>query len=246
MRRILGIIMRGGMLLASSLVVWALSWICYTFALEGLSNRMMSFEVMPLEKYESLKRDYFKEMLWKSVGTASVLLTLAGLVLWGWISFLWDVTRSIERNDFSTLESNAPNENHEAYRRFGIMNDIDHHERWDSPILWKRKGLKFALAIFGTVAGIVTFFILSISAGLAAWNLFSAIHFFIMDAVENRREIRGYSPQPAYWRDFLPYIWIYSIPAFCSYLAFVFTCISGNMIKSLFRCFGSQSDESLD
>lgn len=89
-----------------------------------------------------------------------------------------------------------------------------------------RTALKTFL-IFGCVA-------LSICIGFVAWNIFSVVHFFVLDAVGDYRELRGDGVRPAYWKDFIPHMWPYALPLLFASVSFVFAVISGMLVKSIF------------
>lgn len=95
MKRIAQIIVRGGILLVATLVVLTLSLAAFNMVSDGISNRLIAnFEQDPVEGYDYWRWIYFKEHLFEHLVVAGILLTLAGLVAWGWVAFVRDVMRN--------------------------------------------------------------------------------------------------------------------------------------------------------
>ena len=94
MKRMGQIIARGGILLVATLVVLILSWIAFSIVSNGISDKLMGFEREPAQGWNYMWWFYFKRQLWGILGSAGILLTLAGLVAWGWVAFVRDVKRS--------------------------------------------------------------------------------------------------------------------------------------------------------
>jgi hypothetical protein len=94
MKRMGQIIARGGILLVATLVVLILSWIAFSMVTNGISDKLMGFEQEPAQGWNYWWWFYFKRSLWGILGTAAILLALAGLVAWGWVAFVRDVRRN--------------------------------------------------------------------------------------------------------------------------------------------------------
>lgn len=93
MKRMTQIIVRGGILLVATLVIVILSWIAFNMVTNGISDKLMGFEREPSQGWNYWWWFYFKRSLWGILGTASILLALAGLVVWGWIALVRDLRR---------------------------------------------------------------------------------------------------------------------------------------------------------
>lgn len=72
-------------------LVLILAWAVYTVIADGLSSQMMGFEKEPAQGWAYWRWFYLKRSMWGILGTAGILLALAGLVAWGWIAFIRDV-----------------------------------------------------------------------------------------------------------------------------------------------------------
>jgi len=55
---------------------------------------MVGFEQEPALGWNYWRWYYIKRSLWGILGSAGILLALAGLVAWGWVAFVRDVKRS--------------------------------------------------------------------------------------------------------------------------------------------------------
>jgi len=79
--------------LAASLAIVILSFLAVSLVSDGLSAHMMSFEKEPVEGWNHWRWFFLKRSLPGILGTAAILLALAGLILWGWIAFIRALSR---------------------------------------------------------------------------------------------------------------------------------------------------------
>jgi hypothetical protein len=94
MKQTAQIILRGGILLAATLVVVILSWIAFSVVTNGISDKLIGFEREPAQGWNYWWWFHFKRNLWGILGTVAILLALAGLVAWGWLAFVRDLRRN--------------------------------------------------------------------------------------------------------------------------------------------------------
>lgn len=87
------IVARSSALLMASIFIVFLSWFVYNLMSDGLAANMMRFESEPSQGWDYWRWYFIKHSLGGVFVAAAIILALAGLVMWGWISLVRDLTR---------------------------------------------------------------------------------------------------------------------------------------------------------